>query len=97
MGEAEEHQERLALKILVGDRLALVIDELERPADRRRRHDRGYRIAAGHDEEQCGNEDQSGQKRAEDQQQPGGARIHHAYPKQAAIPARIISRNTTVP
>ena len=40
MRVAEEHQERLALEVLVGDRLAVLVDQRERPADRRGRRAR---------------------------------------------------------
>src|SRR4051794_3839998 len=36
VGEAEEHQERMALQILVGNRFGILIDQLEWSADRRR-------------------------------------------------------------
>lgn len=48
MGEAEKHQERTALQVLVGDRAAILIGELEWPANRRRQRDRG-RGAPGDD------------------------------------------------
>ena len=35
MGEAEEHQERPALEVLIGDGAAVLVGQAERPADRR--------------------------------------------------------------
>jgi len=35
VGKAKEHQVRMAYQVLLGDRLRILVDQLERPADRR--------------------------------------------------------------
>jgi hypothetical protein len=55
MGEAEEHQERAALHVLIADRLAVLVEEMKRAADGGERRP-GRRRVAGH--EQDGAEDQ---------------------------------------
>ena len=76
MGEAEEHQERLALEVLLGDRAPVLIGQAERPADggdlrhARRRH------AAGDDEHHAEADDEPGEKRGGHQENAQTAGSH---------------------
>ncbi len=89
MGEAEKHQERLALHVGVGDRLAVLIFEMERAADRRDRlPDR--KAAPGDEQNGAEKQEKSAQERGEDQHDAGGFgadfRGHRSLPVSRSTP-----------
>ena len=94
MGKAKEHKIRMAYQVLLGDRLRILVDQLEQTLrspdgipDRRR-------APPGDDEDDRRKQHQPGDECAEHKQQTRGA---YAHPKHAMNPARIVSKNTAVP
>jgi hypothetical protein len=76
MREAEEHQERAALEVLVGDRLAVLVGEAERPADRGGRRANRRAAAPGDQQHHREAQHQARQKRGKHEHQADGARVH---------------------
>ena len=82
MGVAEEHQERPAAQVGVGNGAAVLVGEPERSADRRTRVRQRRRIAAGDDDD-----DQ------EDAREPGEERRHHQKHAQGSCTHRRTSNS----
>src|SRR6478672_2083528 len=85
---AEEYQMRLALEVGVGDRLAVLIDKLERTADRGRAGPAGTELAGGI-EDDAEKQQQAAEKGGHHQQDMGGAAGHRsAVPVRSRRPSR---------
>ena len=102
MRVAEEHQERLALHVLVGDRLAVLIDQLERPADRRGAGPAAAEIAGGVKERRREKSPVRPRKADNAKKNMGRTGGHRDFTlalgqKHATQPVRTISKNTAVP
>src|SRR5450631_4048580 len=95
----EENQEGSALHVLVGDRLAVLVDQFEGTADRRRAEARS--LIMGREKNDAEKDDEAGQEGGEDQKNVRCSGRHRAsiglHQKHAAQPARTTSRNTAVP
>ena len=76
MREAEEHQERMAFQVLVADRLAVLVGEPERAADRRGRVRERRRPAPGDEQPNREAQHEAREERGKDEQEAGGARVH---------------------
>ena len=88
MGEAEEHQERTPLEVLVGDGAAILIGQAERAADRGDlRHGR-RRYPPAHDQHDRKAEHEPGEKGAGDQENAAAAGGHVGAFRSRALRSR---------
>ena len=69
----------MPLQVAFGDRFAVLVGELERPADRGARAGKRLRSAAGDDQDHREAQDEPRQKCGENEQQTRGARVHGSY------------------
>jgi hypothetical protein len=86
MGKAEEHQEGASLHILIGERLAVLVFKVKRPADRGNRGTNRRRRASGDEKDGAKKQKQPAEKSGEQQHDARCIRLHERFPVSQSRP-----------